>query len=112
MKGKLDPHDMYLQPIKRAYDQDNQEDPCLGIEFTTNLQKITDDFKNSKINDILKIQLKGESLLEVYNNNGEKCGYIVSAAYNGKIIKCIKNHDKVFKAKVESTLGELTVYCS
>lgn len=109
MKGKKDPFDDYTAPVRKSA-VSSEKDDCSDITFPTMIENHTEDLAGSIVGNLLEIRLEIGNVLGVFNDLGERCGYIASI-YNGRMIACI-GRGQTFSARLKDVSGRVIVTCN
>lgn len=68
----------------------SSEDSCDTLSFTTSIHPHEPGVKALKVNDLVKVELGENNRIEIYNNQGELCGFLSPGSKVTKLINCIK----------------------
>lgn len=67
------------------------EDPCDKLSFTTSIHPREPGVKALKVKDLVGVELGGNNRIEIYNKDGELCGFLLDSVGVRRLINCMKN---------------------
>ena len=76
--------------LKENPEFSSSEDSCDTLSFTTSIHPHEPGVKSLKANDKVNIDLGRNNRIEVYNRDGELCGFLSPGIMVTRLINCIK----------------------
>lgn len=90
--------------LKENPEFSSSEDSCDNLSFTTSIHPREPGVKALKVKDIVKVELGQNNRIEIYNNQGELCGFLSPGTKVTRLINCIKLGNR-YKGVVSDIFG-------